>query len=242
MWPGPYGDGGSRKYMLGSLDASLRRLRLDYVDIFYSHRFDPETPLEETMERWPRRCTRARPATSGSPTTRRDRPARPRVLDRLGVRLLVHQPAYSMPNRWPDADRSTPSTRWVRCVVYSPLEQGILTHRYLSGVPDGSRASREETLFVAQLDAGTLDKVRALAAIAARRGQTMAQMALAWTQRDPWVTTTLVGASSLAKLEQNVATIDSLGFTTGEARGDRGDPSSRLILHAAGPGPERRVA
>ncbi len=218
MGPGPYGDGGSRKYMLGSLDASLRRLRLDYVDIFYSHRFDPETPLEETMGALSTavHSGKARYVGISNYPPRQTRQAASLLAD-LGSPLLVHQPAYSMLNRWPERGLLEAIDEvGAGCVVYSPLEQGILTDRYLSGVPDGSRASREETLFVAQLDTKTLATVRALAALAARRGQTMAQMALAWTQRDPRVTSTLVGASSLAQLEQNVATIDSLSFTTGE--------------------------
>ncbi len=218
MGPGPYGDGGSRKYMLGSLDASLRRLGLENVDIFYSHRWDPETPLEETMGALATavRSGKTRYVGISNYPPRQTREAASLLSD-LGCPLLVHQPAYSMLNRWPERGLLDAIDEvGAGCIVYSPLEQGILTDRYLSGVPDGSRASREDTLSSAQLDPRTLSVVRALGEVAARRGQTIAQMALAWTQRDPRVTSTLVGASSLAQLEQNVATVDSLAFTPEE--------------------------
>jgi L-glyceraldehyde 3-phosphate reductase len=219
MGPGPYGDGGSRKYMLASLDASLRRMQLDYVDIFYSHRFDPETPLEETMGALATAVHQGKalyPGISNYPPDQTGQAAA--ILSRLGTPLLIHQPAYSMLNRWMEQGLlDAIGEAGAGCIVYSPLEQGILTDRYLQGVPAGSRASQEETLSRFQLDEATLAKVRALEAIARRRGQTMAQLALAWTQRDPRVTSTLVGASSLTQLEQNVATIDGLGFSSGEA-------------------------
>ena len=236
MLPGPYGDGGSRKYMLGSLDASLRRMGLDYVDIFYSHRFDPEVPLEETMGALDSAVrqgkarlrgdlqlpTRADRGGGGHPLGSGDAPAHP------PAGLLHAQPVAGA--------RAVGRHRrgGAGCIVYSPLEQGILTDRYLGGVPDDSRASRSDTLDRAQLDEGTLSKVRALDEIASRRGQTMAQMALAWTQREPRVTSTLVGASSLTQLGTNVATIDRLGFTDDELEeinailaGDRGGPDPR---------------
>jgi L-glyceraldehyde 3-phosphate reductase len=218
MGPGPYGDGGSRKYMLASLEASLRRLQLEYVDIFYSHRFDPETPLEETMGALASAVHQGKAlyvGVSNYPPAQTAEAAG--ILAGLGTPLLLHQPAYSMLDRWPEHGLlETIGDLGVGCIVYSPLAQGILTGRYLEGVPDGSRASQEETLYRFQLDDTTLTKVRALDTMARGRGQTMAQMALAWTARDPRVTSTLVGASSLAQLEQNVATIDRLDFATSE--------------------------
>jgi L-glyceraldehyde 3-phosphate reductase len=218
MGPGPYGDGGSRKYMLASLDASLRRMKLDYVDIFYSHRFDPDTPMEETMGALNTAVQRGKALYVGiSNYPPKQALEAAGILVGLGTPLLILQPAYSMLNRWMEHGLlDTISEVGAGCIVYSPLEQGILTDRYLDGVPAGSRASQAETLHSAQLDGDTLSKVRALSQIAQRRGQTMAQMALAWTQRDPRVTSTLVGASSLAQLEQNVATIDALAFSEGE--------------------------
>jgi L-glyceraldehyde 3-phosphate reductase len=218
MGPGPYGDGGSRKYMLASLDASLRRTNLEYVDIFYSHRFDPATPLEETMGALDTAVRRGKALYVGISNYPPKQTAEAAgILSDLGTPLLIHQPAYSMLNRWMEHGLiDTIGDLGVGCIVYSPLEQGILTGRYLDGVPAGSRASQAETLDRAQLDEGTLDKVRALGEVARRRGQTMAQMALAWTQRDPRVTSTLIGASSLAQLEQNVATVDNLGFSAEE--------------------------
>ncbi len=218
MGPGPYGDGGSRKYMLASLDASLRRMKLDYVDVFYSHRFDPDTPMEETMGALNTAVQRGKALYVGiSNYPPKQALEAAGILVGLGTPLLILQPAYSMLNRWMEHGlMDTISEVGAGCIVYSPLEQGILTDRYLDGVPAGSRASHAETLHSAQLDGDTLSKVRALSQIAQRRGQTMAQMALAWTQRDPRVTSTLVGASSLAQLEQNVATIDALAFSEGE--------------------------
>ncbi len=218
MLPGPYGDGGSRKYMLGSLDASLRRMGLDYVDLFYSHRFDPEVPLEETMGALDSSVRQGKARYVGISNYPPHQTAEAAaILSALGTPLLIHQPAYSMFNRWPEHGLlDAIGEVGAGCIVYSPLEQGILTDRYLDGVPDDSRASRSDTLDRAQLDQVTLTKVRALQVIATRRGQTVAQMALAWTQRDPRVTSTLVGASSLTQLAQNVATIDRLGFTDDE--------------------------
>jgi L-glyceraldehyde 3-phosphate reductase len=218
MGPGPYGDGGSRKYMLASLDASLRRMHLDYVDIFYSHRFDPETPLKETMGALDTAVRSGRAlyvGISNYPPQQTVEAAE--ILSQLGTPLLIHQPAYSMLNRWLEHGLlDAIGEAGAGCIVYSPLEQGILTDRYLDGVPAGSRASQAETLDRSQLDETTLAKVRDLRDIARRRGQSVAQLALAWTQRDPRVTSTLVGASGLVQLEQNVATVDGLGFTDQE--------------------------
>jgi len=218
MWPGPYGDGGSRKYLLGSLDASLRRLQLDYVDIFYSHRFDPETPLEETMGAldWAVRAGKARyVGISSYPPEQTEAAAA--VLSRLGTPLLIHQPPYSMFNRWIEHGLLDAFGRLgIGCIVFSPLAQGLLTDRYLDGVPPGSRASRPGTLDRTQVSDEALAKVRSLRELAGRRHQTMAQLALAWTLRDHRVTSTLVGASSLLQLEQNVAAIQGLSFSPDE--------------------------
>ncbi len=218
MWPGPYGDGGSRKYLLGSLEASLQRMQLDYVDIFYSHRFDPETPMEETMGALDSavRQGKARYAgISSYPPEQTETAAA--ILDRLGTPLLIHQPPYSMFNRWIEHGLLEVFGRLeVGCIVFSPLAQGLLTDRYLDTVPPGSRASQPGTLDPSHLGDEVLTRVRALQKVAVRRNQTMAQMALAWTLRDPRVTSTLIGASSVAQLEQNVATIEGLGFAEDE--------------------------
>ena len=220
MWPGPYGDGGSRKYMLGSLDASLKRLGLEYVDIFYSHRLDPETPLEETMGALDTAVRQGKARYVGISSYPPEHSAHAAtILAQLGTPLLIHQPAYSLFNRWPEYGLiSTLGDLGVGCIVFSPLAQGLLTDRYLDGVPEGSRASQPGTLDRGQLNDETLAKVRALREVAERRGQTIAQLALAWTLRDPRVTSTLVGASSVAQLEQNVATIDNLEFIPDELR------------------------
>ena len=218
MWPGPYGDGGSRKYLLGSLDASLRRLQLDYVDIFYSHRFDPETPLDETMGALDAavRAGKARYAgISSYPPEQTEAAAA--MLSQLGTPLLIHQPPYSMFNRWIEHGLLDVFGRLeIGCIVFSPLAQGLLTDRYLDRVPPGSRASEPGTLDRAQLNEEALAKVRSLRELADRRRQTMAQLALAWTLRDPRVTSTLIGASSVAQLEQNVAAIKTLAFSSDE--------------------------
>jgi L-glyceraldehyde 3-phosphate reductase len=218
MWPGPYGDGGSRKYLLASLDASLGRLGIDYVDIFYSHRFDPGTPLEETLGALDTAVRQGKALYAGISSYSPEATAEAaEILSRLGTPLLIHQPSYSMLDRW--IERGLLDTlEWlgVGCIVFSPLAQGILTDRYLDGIPDGSRARISDTLHPAFLEEDTLGKVRALREEAGSRGQTMAQMALAWTVRDARVTSTLVGASSLAQLEQNVAMIDGLGFSDEE--------------------------
>jgi L-glyceraldehyde 3-phosphate reductase len=219
MWPGPYGDGGSRKYMLASLDASLKRMGVEYVDIFYSHRFDPETPLEETMGALDAAVRQGKALYVGISSYPPDQTAEAAdILGRLGTPLLIHQPPYSMFNRWIEHGLLDTFGRLdVGCIVFSPLAQGLLTDRYLDGIPEGSRASQSDTtLDPGYLSEETLDRVRALDRVARGRGQSLAQMALAWTVRDPRVTSTLVGASSLEQLEQNVATIDSLAFTEAE--------------------------
>jgi L-glyceraldehyde 3-phosphate reductase len=218
MWPGPYGDGGSRKYLLGSLDASLQRMRLDYVDIFYSHRFDPDTPLEETMGALDTAVRQGKAryvGISSYPPAQTEAAAE--ILTGLGTPLLIHQPPYSMFNRWIESGLLDVFGRLeVGCIVFSPLAQGLLTDRYLEGVPPDSRAGRPGTLDRAQLGDDVLAKVLALQEMAKRRNQTMAQMALAWTLRDDRVTSTLVGASSVSQLEQNIATIEALAFSSDE--------------------------
>jgi L-glyceraldehyde 3-phosphate reductase len=218
MWPGPYGDWGSRKYLLASLDQSLKRLGLEYVDIFYSHRFDPETPLEETMGALDAAVRQGKALYAGissySAATTREAVV---TLRALGTPLLIHQPSYSLLNRWIEPELlDVLGHEGVGCIVFSPLAQGVLTDKYLDGIPEGSRASRDGSLSPATLTDQTMAKVRALTQIAVRRGQSLAQMALAWTLRDPRVTSTLVGASSVAQLEANLAALDNLNFSDDE--------------------------
>jgi L-glyceraldehyde 3-phosphate reductase len=218
MWPGPYGDHGSRKYLLSSLDQSLTRMGLPYVDIFYSHRVDPDTPLEETMGALATAVRQGKALYAGisSYSPERTRQAA-EILRGLGTPLLIHQPSYSMLNRWiEDGLLDVLDDEGVGCIVFSPLAQGLLTGRYLDGVPEGSRASRPGSMDPDQLSEETLAKVRALNDIAARRGQSLAQLAVAWTLRDPRVTSALLGASSVAQLEDNVAALGDLAFDDDE--------------------------
>jgi L-glyceraldehyde 3-phosphate reductase len=218
MWSGPYGDWGSRKYLLASLDQSLGRLGLDYVDIFYSHRFDPETPLEETMGALDTAVRQGKALYAGvsSYSAAKTREAAA-ILRELGTPLLIHQPSYSMLNRWIEPELlDVLGQEGVGCIVFSPLAQGVLTDKYLDGIQEGSRASRDGSLSADSITEETLTKVRALNEVAAGRGQSLAQMALAWTLRDPRVTSAAVGASSVAQLEANVAAIDRPDFTDGE--------------------------
>jgi len=218
MWPGPYGEWGSRKYLLASLDQSLRRLGLDYVDLFYSHRADPETPLEETMGALDTAVRQGKALYAGissySPERTRQAAA---ILEGLGTPLLIHQPSYSMLNRWIEGGLlDVLDELGVGCIGFSPLAQGLLTDRYAEGIPEGSRIARDLSLDAEQLDEQTLAKVAGLREIAAARGQTLAAMALAWTLRDARMTSTLVGASSVEQLEQNVRALDRLDFTDDE--------------------------
>ena len=218
MWPGPYGEWGSRKYLLSSLDQSLARLGLEYVDIFYSHRFDPETPLEETMGALDSavRSGKALYAGISSYSAEKTREAAA-ILRELGTPLLIHQPSYSMLNRWIEPDLiDALGELGVGCIAFSPLAQGMLTSKYLDGIPEGSRASWPSSLSPDLLTEKSLQKIRALDEIAQGRGQTLAQMALAWVLRDERVTSALIGASSVAQLEDNVAAIERLGFTNDE--------------------------
>jgi L-glyceraldehyde 3-phosphate reductase len=215
MWPGPYGDRGSRKYLIASLDQSLRRMGLPYVDIFYSHRADPDTPLEETMGALDTAVRQGKALYAGISSYSPERTRRAAELLRgLGTPLLIHQPSYSMLNRWIEEDGllDVLEEEGVGCIVFSPLAQGLLTDRYLDGIPEGSRASRPGTIDRDQLGEETLAKVRALNELAGRRGQTLAQLAIAWALRDPRVTSALLGASSVAQLETNVAALDNLDF------------------------------
>ena len=214
MWPGPYGDWGSRKYLLASLDASLRRLGLEYVDVYYSHRLDPETPLEETMGALDAAVRQGKALYAGiSSYPARETREAVRILRGLGTPPVVHQPSYSMLDRWiePELLRVL-REEGVGCVVFSPLAQGLLSGRYLDGVPAGSRASRRGSTLAARQVEETRDRVRALDGIAQRRGQTLAQMALAWVLRDPVVTSALVGVSSVAQLDENLAALDNRAF------------------------------
>ncbi|HJS96482.1 MAG TPA: L-glyceraldehyde 3-phosphate reductase, partial [Solirubrobacteraceae bacterium] len=218
MWAGPYGEWGSRKYLLGSLEQSLKRMRLDYVDIFYSHRFDPDTPLEETMGALDTavRQGKARYVGISSYSPRRTEEAAT-ILRELGTPVLIHQPSYSMLNRWIEEELLDVLDReGVGCIVFSPLAQGLLTNRYLNGVPENSRVRIGNYLSEDMITEENLARVRALNEIAEQRGQSLAQMAIAWVLRDPRVTSALLGASSVAQLEQNVAALERLDFDPGE--------------------------
>jgi L-glyceraldehyde 3-phosphate reductase len=236
MWPGPYGEWGSRKYLLASLDQSLARMGLDYVDIFYSHRYDPDTPLEETVGALDTAVRQGKALYAGissySPAKTREAAA---ILERLGTRLLIHQPSYSMLNRWIERGLlDALGDLGVGCIVFSPLAQGMLTDRYLDGVPEGSRASRPSSLSPDLITDDALAKIRALNDVASRRGQSLAQLALAWALRDSRVTSALIGASSVEQLEANVAALDRLDFSPDElAEIDRYATDSEINLWAA---------
>jgi L-glyceraldehyde 3-phosphate reductase len=215
MWPGPYGEWGSRKYLLASLDQSLRRLGLEYVDIFYSHRADPHTPLEETMGALDAIVRQGKAIYVGVSQYPADLLRRAvAILKDLGTPCFIYQPSYSMLNRWIEGDLlDALGELGIGCIPFSPLAQGLLTDRYADGIPEGSRIARNLSLPAEQLDEQTVAKVAGLREIAARRGQTLAALALAWTLRDPRMTSTLVGASSVEQLEQNVRALERLDFT-----------------------------
>ncbi|MGW5155215.1 L-glyceraldehyde 3-phosphate reductase [Nonomuraea wenchangensis] len=215
MWPGPYGEWGSRKYLLASLDQSLGRMGLDYVDIFYSHRPDPDTPLEETMGALDRAVRSGKALYAGISNYSPEQTAQAaRIMRELGTPLLIHQPSYSMINRWiEDGLLDTLEEAGMGCIVFSPLAQGVLTDRYLKGVPADSRAATSRFLTPDRIDR---ELARDLDEIARGRGQTLAQMALSWTLRDPRVTSVLIGASSVGQLEDNVACVDGPAFTEDE--------------------------
>lgn len=237
MWPGPYGEWGSRKYVLSSLDQSLKRMGLDYVDIFYSHRFDPETPLEETMMALDTAVRQGKALYVGisSYSAARTREAAT-ILRELGTPCVIHQPSYSLLNRWVEDELlDTLHEEGIGCIAFSPLAQGMLTGRYLNGVPAESRAGRDGTaLSSAMLDEERMRRIRGLNEIARERGQTLAQMALAWVLRRPEVTSVLIGASSVAQLEENVATLKTLSFSEEElTRIDEWAVDSEINLWAA---------
>src|SRR5215217_1667138 len=214
MWPGPYGEWGSRKYLLASLDQSLSRMGLEYVDIFYSHRFDPDTPLEETVGALDAAVRQGRALYVGISSYGAERTRQAATLLReLGTPLLIHQPSYSLLNRWIEPELlDVLGEEGVGSIVFSPIGQGMLTDKYLGGIPEDSRAAQDHFLKRDFLTEENLARVRALNEIAQRRGQALAQMAIAWTLRDPRVTSALIGASSVAQLEQNVAALDNLDF------------------------------
>ena len=218
MWPGPYGDLGSRKYLTASLDQSLTRMGLDYVDIFYSHRVDPETPLEETMGALDTAVRSGKALYAGissySPAKTAEAAA---ILNDLGTPLLIHPPSYSMLNRWiEDGLLDTLEQVGAGCIAFSPLAQGMLTDRYLDGVPEGSRATEDKSLSTDLLSEENLGKIRALNEIARGRGQSLAQMAIAWVLRDSRMTSTVLGASSVRQLENNIAALDNTTFSDDE--------------------------
>ncbi len=217
MWPGPYGEWGSRKYLLASLDQSLGRMGLDYVDVFYSHRPDPDTPLEETMGALDRAVRSGKALYAGISNYSAEQTAQAaRIMRELGTPLLIHQPSYSMINRWIEGGLlDVLEEAGMGCIVFSPLAQGLLTDRYLKGVPADSRAATSRFLSQDRID---VDLARGLNEIAAGRGQTLAQMALSWTLRDPRVTSVLIGASSVRQLEDNVACVDGPVFTEDELK------------------------
>jgi L-glyceraldehyde 3-phosphate reductase len=218
MWPGPYGDLGSRKYLLTSLDDSLHRMGLDYVDIFYSHRFDPDTPLEETMRALDTAVRQGKALYAGisSYSAERTREAAS-ILTELGTPLLIHQPSYSMLNRWIEPDLlDAVEEAGAGCIAFTALAQGMLTSKYLKGIPQGSRASKDGTLDKDMLDDKTLERIGHLNTIAESRGQSLAQMALAWALRDPRMTSLVIGASSVKQLEENIGALDNLDFSDDE--------------------------
>ncbi len=226
MWPGPYGFGGSRKYLLSSLDRSLQRMGLDHVDIFYSHRFDPETPIDETMGALDAAVRQGKAVYAGISSYSAQRTAEAAsILRDLGTPLLIHQPNYSLLNRWiEDGLLDVLDEQGAGCIAFSPLAQGLLTDRYLDGIPEGSRAAQGKSLAEEFLTDENLDHIRALNEIARDRGQSLAQMAIAWTLRDPRVTSSLIGASSVAQLEDSLAAVRNLDFSD--------DELSRIEPHA----------
>jgi L-glyceraldehyde 3-phosphate reductase len=236
MWPGPYGDRGSRKYLLASLDQSLARMGLDYVDIFYSHRFDPDTPLEETMSALATAVQSGRALYAGISSYSAERTAEAAaILRQMGVRLLIHQPSYSMLNRWIEESLlDTLEEEGAGCIPFSPLAQGLLTGKYLNGIPAGSRASLNgSSLDKDQLTEATLAHIRSLAEIARARGQSLAQLALSWALRDQRVTSVLIGASSVTQLEENLAATKNTTFSEEElAAIDRDAVESGINLWA----------
>ncbi|HUV08181.1 MAG TPA: L-glyceraldehyde 3-phosphate reductase [Spirochaetia bacterium] len=219
MWPGPYGEGGARKYLLASLDQSLARMGLEYVDIFYSHRFDPETPLEETMGALASAVKLGKALYVGISSYSAVKTLEAALLlKQMGVPLLIHQPSYSMFNRWIEGGLlDVLQAEGIGCIAFSPLAQGMLTDKYLDGIPEGSRAAQKNSFLKREFLSGeNLEKIRRLNEIARRRGQSLAQMALVWCARDPRITSVLIGASSVRQIEENIAAFKNPGFTKEE--------------------------
>jgi L-glyceraldehyde 3-phosphate reductase len=235
MWPGPYGEWGSRKYVLASLDQSLARMGLEYVDIFYSHRFDPETPLEETMGALDTAVRQGKALYVGisSYSPEKTREAH-EILAALGTPLLIHQPSYSMLNRWIEPELlGVLGELGVGCIGFSPLAQGMLTNKYLNGIPEGSRAAENSSLSPDLLTEDAMAKIGALNEIAKGRGQSLAQMALSWTLRDPGMTSTLIGASSVAQLDDSLGALENPAFSDEElAEIDRYATDAQINLWA----------
>ncbi len=221
MWPGPYGEWGSRKYLLASLDQSLRRMKLDYVDLFYSHRPDPNTPLEETMSALDQAVRSGKALYAGISNYDPAQTKRAiEILRELGTPCLIHQVQYSMFNRKPEQGLfDVLNEEHVGCIAFSPLAQGLLSDRYLKGLPPDSRAARSVFLKPEQITPQVLEKIRSLAEIAKQRGQTLAQMAVAWALRNPVMTSVIIGASRIEQLEQNVSALENLAFSAGEIDG-----------------------
>lgn len=219
MWDGPYGQGGGRKYLIASCDASLKRLGLDYVDIFYSHRFDPDTPLEETMGALDQIVRSGKALYVGISSYNSDRTrAAAAILKDLGTPCVIHQPSYNMINRWVERDglKDTLKDLGIGSIAFTPLAQGMLTDKYLKGIPEGSRATQGKSLRTSFLDAKTIENIRGLNAIAERRGQTLAQMAIAWVLRGGGITTALIGASKASQVTDCVKAVDNLEFSPEE--------------------------
>ena len=219
MWPGPYGEWGSRKYLVASLDQSLQRMGLDYVDIFYSHRPDPETPLEETMTALDHLVRQGKALYIALSSYSDEMTAKASaILKQLGTPCLIHQPSYSILNRWIENGlMDVLGDEGIGCIAFCPLAQGLLTSKYLNGIPEGSRAAKPHGFLQAsQVNEETITKVRKLNDIAAARGQSLAQMALAWVLRDPRMTSALIGASSVGQIDENVAALSNLDFTAEE--------------------------
>ena len=219
MWPGPYGDFGSRKYLIASLDQSLKRMGLDYVDVFYHHRPDPETPLEETMGALDHVVCQGKALYAGISNYPAGLTAKAaKILRDLGTPCLIHQPSYSILNRWTEVDHlfDVTAENGMGVIVFSPLQRGLLSGRYLNGIPEGSRASLNKYLKSSLINEESIGYMRALNALAEKRGQTMAQMALAWVLRDPRVTSALFGASSVQQVDENLQVLDNLSFTEDE--------------------------
>ena len=236
MWPGPYGDHGSRKYLLASLDQSLSRMGLEYVDIFYSHRADPDTPLEETMGALHTAVQSGRALYAGISSYSAERTAQAAAIMReLGTPILIHQPSYSMLNRWIEPELlGTLEREGIGCIAFSPLAQGLLTGKYLNGIPEGSRATQNGSLSREQLTDQTLSHIRALAEVARRRGQSLAQLAISWVLRDPRVTSALIGASSVTQLEENLAAAQNTTFSDeDQAEIDRNAVDSGINIWSA---------